>query len=57
MPPDSSSTRRKNIATYYQNKIEAFGSTHLGVDWNSQESQELRFSILSQVLSDLEAAK
>lgn len=52
MPPDSSSTRRKNIATYYQNKIEAFGSTHLGVDWNSQESQELRFSILTRVLSN-----
>lgn len=51
MPPDNESTRRNNIATYYQDKIEAFGPTHQGVDWNSVESQELRFSKLAQVLS------
>jgi SAM-dependent methyltransferase len=51
MPPENDSTRRNNIAMYYQDKIEAFGPTHKGVDWNSVESQELRFSKLSQVLS------
>lgn len=51
MPPENDSTRRNNIAMYYQDKIAAFGPTHKGVDWNSVESQELRFSKLSQILS------
>ncbi len=50
MSPDNQSTRRKKITNYYQEKVETFGPTHLGVDWNSQESQELRFSKLTQVL-------
>lgn len=32
------------IGDYYSDKVRAHGATHLGVDWNSTESQELRFS-------------
>lgn len=40
------------IDKYYTDKINTYGSSHLGVDWNSNDSQELRFKILSQVLNE-----
>lgn len=36
-------------AAYYADKLEAYGPTHRGVDWNSVESQELRFEQLLRV--------
>jgi SAM-dependent methyltransferase len=33
----------QHVADYYSKKLEAHGVTHLGVDWNSAESQWLRF--------------
>jgi len=33
-------------AAYYTDKLSVYGATHRGVDWNSVESQELRFEQL-----------
>jgi SAM-dependent methyltransferase len=40
-----------SVATYYTGRIRAFGATHLGVDWNSKESQALRFDQLLSLLN------
>ena len=34
---------------YYDSKLRAHGATPAGVDWNSQESQELRFALLAHL--------
>ena len=34
---------------YYASKFNEFGATHRGADWNSIESQELRFTQLLKV--------
>ena len=34
---------------YYDKKFEAYGPTPKGVDWNSSESQELRFEQLLKI--------
>jgi len=39
----------KNVAQYYEEKIEMYGATARGVDWNSSESQSLRFEQLLKV--------
>lgn len=39
-----------DINSYYTNKVKQFGLTHLGVDWNSRESQFLRFEQLCKVI-------
>lgn len=44
----------QNIDNYYTTKIIENGATPKGVDWNSIESQELRFSILAQILASKE---
>lgn len=36
-----------DVNAYYTNKILKYGLTPQGVDWNSLESQNLRFEILS----------
>lgn len=41
---------KKNIDLYYSEKIELHGATPAGVDWNSQESQELRFQQLLKLI-------
>lgn len=41
----------KNIDQYYSNKVLEFGSTPQGVDWNSKESQILRFKQLLGVIT------
>lgn len=33
----------RQVAAYYEDKLREHGPTHEGVDWNSQESQVLRF--------------
>ncbi|MBX9720437.1 MAG: class I SAM-dependent methyltransferase [Candidatus Obscuribacterales bacterium] len=38
------------VAEYYSKKLEEFGVSHRGVDWNSTESQELRFDQLLKVV-------
>ncbi len=40
------------VDRYYTDKLATHGATPKGVDWNSQESQELRFSQLCRVLGD-----
>ena len=41
----------KSTNTYYTKKIEEFGRTSRGVDWNSTESQRLRFEQITKILS------
>lgn len=55
--PSETRTREENshklegmVADYYTKKIEEFGASHQGVDWNSTGSQELRFKQLLQVV-------
>ena len=38
-----------NVKIYYNNKIDKYGPNYRGVDWNSKESQELRFKQLLKV--------
>lgn len=38
------------IRDYYSEKVTAHGDTHRGVDWNSEQSQTMRFYQLSKVL-------
>ena len=38
------------VSAYYSDKILAFGKTPKGVDWNSEESQYLRFKQLSKII-------
>jgi SAM-dependent methyltransferase len=40
------------VASYYAEKLLTHGSTPNGVDWNSEESQQLRFSQLLRVVED-----
>jgi cyclopropane fatty-acyl-phospholipid synthase-like methyltransferase len=42
----------KQVNDYYSQKIIKNGATPQGVDWNSLESQELRFEVLSNVITD-----
>jgi SAM-dependent methyltransferase len=42
----------EKVGRYYGEKLRAFGATPRGVDWNSSESQALRFSRLLQVIED-----
>jgi SAM-dependent methyltransferase len=39
------------VKSYYQNKINEFGSTALGVDWSSENSQYQRFERLLKYMS------
>ena len=40
---------KKKVANYYTGKIDRFGPSSQGVDWNSTESHELRFEQLLKV--------
>jgi SAM-dependent methyltransferase len=40
---------RTQVREYYDAKLRAHGATPAGVDWNSPESQELRFAQLAQL--------
>jgi SAM-dependent methyltransferase len=42
------------VARYYAEKLSTHGVTPQGVDWNSKDSQQLRFSQLLGVLEDAE---
>lgn len=41
-----------NVEKYYTQKIDTFGVTPKGVDWNSLESQEMRFKQLLKILKN-----
>lgn len=43
-----------DINKYYSTKIEQHGATPKGVDWNSFESQKLRFDVLSKLIEEKE---
>jgi len=47
MTDDINLNRLKN---YFQDKLERFGPTPRGVDWNSSEAQEIRFAQLARVI-------
>lgn len=42
------------VSEYYASKIKQFGAIPQGVDWNSTESQELRFEVLSNLILEKE---
>lgn len=45
-----SSTILDKVGRYYTSRLEQHGATPSGVDWNSKESQELRFDLLLQLV-------
>jgi SAM-dependent methyltransferase len=48
----SSEQLRGQARDYYNSKLRAHGATPAGVDWNSLESQELRFALLANLWRD-----
>jgi SAM-dependent methyltransferase len=48
----SSDRLRGQARDYYEGKLRAHGATPAGVDWNSVESQELRFALLANLWRD-----
>ena len=48
----SSERLRGQARDYYEGKLRAHGATPAGVDWNSLESQELRFALLANLWRD-----
>lgn len=46
----------REVAAYYGGKLKEKGATAAGVDWNSKESQELRFAQLLKVTGDVRDA-
>jgi hypothetical protein len=39
-----------SLQNYFQDKLDRFGATPRGVDWNSVEAQEIRFAQLARVI-------
>jgi cyclopropane fatty-acyl-phospholipid synthase-like methyltransferase len=46
------STILEQVNNYYTQKIIAHGATPQGVDWNGEDSQNLRFAILSKIIGN-----
>lgn len=44
------SSELNKVKAYFTEKLEVHGATHLGVDYNSTESQEIRFLQLTKVI-------
>lgn len=42
------------ISNYYSDKLKKYGTSPLGVDWNGEESQKLRFNQLVKVITETE---
>ena len=42
----------KDVSNYYRKEFNSFGPTFKGVNWNSRESQELRFEQLMKVVDN-----
>ena len=47
----NSSNNLSKIADYYSEKIKAHGPIPLGVDWNGEHSQKIRFTELSRIIN------
>lgn len=45
----------KEVASYYSEKLIQYGEVPQGVDWNSKESQTLRFEQLSKIVDSSQA--
>jgi SAM-dependent methyltransferase len=45
----------RSVSTYYQGRLDEFGPTARGVDWNSTESQRLRFAQLLRLVEGADA--
>jgi SAM-dependent methyltransferase len=43
----------RGVAAYYTRTLEQFGPTPRGVDWNSEEAQDIRFSALLSVCREV----
>lgn len=43
---------REEVNKYYTQKVKTYGATPQGVDWNGEESQQLRFKELLNVVTD-----
>ncbi len=54
--PKTSRVNLSDIDQYYSGRLEAYGPTPRGVDWNSQDSQKLRFHHLLKITNDLISA-
>lgn len=52
--PEQHESLLGEVASYYADKFDAFGETARGVDWNGEESQNLRFEQLCRII-DLDA--
>ena len=50
MKTTSMNNVHKNIEKYYTRKIEKYGATPKGVDWNGEKSQIIRFEQLSKII-------
>jgi SAM-dependent methyltransferase len=48
----SAFTGLDKVRSYYENRLALFGATPRGVDWNSVESQELRFQQLLKICEE-----
>jgi SAM-dependent methyltransferase len=55
-PRDPSAAIRQTVERYYADRLREFGATARGVDWNSADSQELRFDQLLTVVQDAAGA-
>jgi SAM-dependent methyltransferase len=54
-PADPSPAILQTVERYYADRLREFGPTARGVDWNSVESQELRFEQLLTVIAPMPA--
>lgn len=40
----------EQVTNYYENKVLEHGATPMGVDWNGEQSQKIRFAALNRIL-------
>jgi SAM-dependent methyltransferase len=52
----TASAIESRVRQYYEQKLSVHGATPAGVDWNSRESQELRFRQLARLVEEAPAA-
>lgn len=54
-PPTEPSAILQTVGRYYAERLQEFGATPRGVDWNSADGQALRFERLLQLVDDAPA--
>ena len=52
---ENHSAIKSDVEQYYSDKVRTHGATPAGVDWNSEESQFLRFEQLLKIIPSFEA--